>query len=195
MAYKEPSNRAKLAKLKQDILGDGVKESKLQKYIELESGGNEKTGASVYFSDDIYTLLSKTSSLSIRPGSSRESYVDTLTLSANGKAGDYMYSYFYFFKDSTNREYGANIILGDSSINDHTKDGVRNVYIVFIGGRGVTMPVSISQMASGGSGGGPVGVGTCQLDSDFAIVKFTYSVDTTLPEKFVKDSVAIERVA
>lgn len=33
--YKEPSNKAKLAKLKQDILGDGVKESKLDKYASL----------------------------------------------------------------------------------------------------------------------------------------------------------------
>lgn len=32
--YKEPSNKAKLAKLKQDILGDGVKESKLEKYVQ-----------------------------------------------------------------------------------------------------------------------------------------------------------------
>lgn len=33
--YKEPSNKAKLARLKQDILGDGVKESKLNKYASL----------------------------------------------------------------------------------------------------------------------------------------------------------------
>lgn len=33
--YKEPSNKARLAKLKQDILGDGVKESKLDKYASL----------------------------------------------------------------------------------------------------------------------------------------------------------------
>lgn len=33
--YKEPSNKAKLAKLKEDILGDGVKESKLDKYASL----------------------------------------------------------------------------------------------------------------------------------------------------------------
>lgn len=33
--YKEPSSKAKLAKLKQDILGDGVKESKLDKYASL----------------------------------------------------------------------------------------------------------------------------------------------------------------
>lgn len=33
--YKEPSSKAKLAKLKQDILGDGVKESKLNRYASL----------------------------------------------------------------------------------------------------------------------------------------------------------------
>lgn len=35
MAYKEPSNKAKLAKLRQDIIGDGIKASKLDKYVEL----------------------------------------------------------------------------------------------------------------------------------------------------------------
>lgn len=36
MAYKEPSNKAKLAKLRQDIIGDGIKESKLDKYVFLD---------------------------------------------------------------------------------------------------------------------------------------------------------------
>lgn len=35
MAYKEASNKAKLAKLRQDIIGDGIKASKLDKYVEL----------------------------------------------------------------------------------------------------------------------------------------------------------------
>lgn len=35
MVYKEPSDKAKLARLRQDIIGDGIKASKLDKYIEL----------------------------------------------------------------------------------------------------------------------------------------------------------------
>lgn len=36
MAYKEPSNKAKLAKLKEDILGDGLKKSKLESFTKLK---------------------------------------------------------------------------------------------------------------------------------------------------------------
>lgn len=34
--YKAPSDRAKYAHLKRDVLGDGIKESKLEKYVELK---------------------------------------------------------------------------------------------------------------------------------------------------------------
>lgn len=36
MAYKEPSSKAKLAKLKEDILGDGLKKSKLESFTKLK---------------------------------------------------------------------------------------------------------------------------------------------------------------
>lgn len=54
--YKEPSSKAKLAKLKQDILGDGVKESKLNKYASLYNEINTpmkvselKRGLDIYY--------------------------------------------------------------------------------------------------------------------------------------------------
>lgn len=54
--YKEPSSKAKLAKLKQDILGDGVKESKLNRYASLYNEINApmkvselKRGLDIYY--------------------------------------------------------------------------------------------------------------------------------------------------
>ena len=58
--YKEPSAKAKLARLKQDILGDGVKESKLEKYVELSSGGSGSNDLAI-------ALIEKTASEVVIP--------------------------------------------------------------------------------------------------------------------------------
>lgn len=54
MAYKEPSNKAKLAKLKEDILGDGIKESKLKKFQELLCADNKSSESNNFIAQVIY---------------------------------------------------------------------------------------------------------------------------------------------